>query len=202
MKNYLLTLAFLAFAVGFGQSDYTIEINDTILDLSLEREYQIEIDGKPVKFTVRAKDTLTYNAILFSFKHSKDYKVSKSVIDVGIDQQMIMTAEGTGIAIQQYTSINPTMLNDIMMTEITKESLSYGYQLERKDYKRRLISGQEIKIDKAILRYKDETNIYEVASIGNKDEGLIIITMKMDNNISSEGQKIIDLMWDTLEFKQ
>lgn len=202
MKNYLLTLAFLAFAVGFGQSDYTIEINDTILDLSLEREYKIEIDGKPVKFTVRTKDTLTYNAILFSFKHSKDYKVSKSVIDVGIDQQMIMTAEGTGIAIQQYTSINPTMLNDIMMTEITKESLSYGYQLERKDYKRRLISGQEIKIDKAILRYKDETNIYEVASIGNKDEGLIIITMKMDNNISSEGQKIIDLMWDTLEFKQ
>lgn len=201
MRYYFLAFSLFACSLMFGQSDYTIKINGKVHDLTLEKEYQITVDGKPVKFKVHAKDTITYNDILFSFKHSKDYKVSKSIIDTGIDQQMIMTAEGTGVAIQQYTSLNPTMLNEIMLTEITKESLSYGYTFERMDYERKLVSGQEVTVNKAVLKYKDDTNIFEVASIGNKDEGIIIITMKMDDNLSSEGQKIIDLMWDTLVYK-
>ena len=201
MKLYILIFSLLFGTILYAQNDYTIQINDQVLDVALEKEYQININGKPVKFKVQAKDTITYKSNLFSFKHSKDYKVSKSIIDAGIDQQMIMTADGTGIAIQQYSSYNPTLLNEIMMAEITKESLSYGYKLEREDYNRRLTSGQEIRVNKAILKYKDDTNIFEVASIGEKDEGIIIITMKMDDNTTSEGQKIIDFMWNTLEYK-
>lgn len=201
MKLHLLIFSLLFGTIMFGQDDYTIQINNQVLDLTLDKEYKVTINGNPVTFKVQAKDTLTYRSDLFSFKHSKDYKVSKSTIDVGINQQMIMTADGTGIAIQQYTSYNPTMLNEIMMAEITKESLSYGYKLERQDYDRKLISGQEINVNKAVLKYKDDTNIFEVASIGTKDEGIIIITMKMDDNTKSEGQKIIDFMWATLEYK-
>lgn len=201
MKPYFFLLSLLFGTIMYAQNDYTIHINGQVLDFSLDKEYEIKVNGKPVQFKVQAKDTLKYKSTLFSFKHSKDYKVSKSIIDTGIDQQMIMTADGTGIAIQQYTNYNPTMLNEVMMTEITKESLSYGYQLEREDYDRKLTSGQEIRVNKAILKYKDDTNIFEVASIGDKDEGIIIITMKMDDNTSSEGQKIIDFMWNTLEYK-
>lgn len=169
--------------------------------MALEKEYRVIVNGQSVKFKIYAKDTITYNGTLFTFKHSKDYKVVKSIIDIGIDQQMIMTAEGTGLAVQQYTNINPTMLNEIMLAEITKESLNYGFKLERQDYERQLVSGQEIIVNKAILKYKDETNIFEVASIEGKDEGIIVITMKMDDNANGNGQKIIDFMWNTLEYK-
>ncbi len=201
MKLYFLPLAFLIFGTSFGQEDFSILIDGKAMDIALDKEYQVTIRGKDVKFTVQAKDTLTYIGDLFSFKYSKDYKVTKSIIDDGIDQQMIMTADGTGVAVQQYTNFNPTLLNEIIMDEITKESISYGYESVRQDYDIRLLSGQQITVNKTVLTYKGETNIYEVASIGKKDEGIVIITMKMNDNPTSDGQKVIDLLWNTLEYK-
>lgn len=194
-------MAFLVVGISHGQEDFSILIDGKPMDIALDKEYQVTIRGKNVKFIVQAKDTLTYNGDLFSFKYSKDYKVARSIIDNGIDQQMIMTAEGTGVAVQQYTNFNPTVLNEIIMDEITKESISYGYQAVRQDYDINLLSGQQITINKTVLTYKGETNIYEVASIGKKDEGIVVITMKMNDNPTSDGQKVIDLMWDTLEYK-
>ena len=137
---------------------------------------------------------------MYSFSHLKDFKVTKTEINPSIEQSSIMTSGGTGLIIQEYTSLNPTSLNEIMLNEMTKESISYGYALERSTYKRKLISGQEIEVTKAVLRYNDDINIYEVASVGKKDAGILVVTIKMDENIKSPGQKLIDLMWETLRF--
>ncbi|HBZ67363.1 MAG TPA: hypothetical protein DEO70_11045 [Bacteroidales bacterium] len=200
--RFFLTFFLLAFYTTiFGQSDYVMFVNDSSFNLTLDTEYQVSINDELVTLRVRVKDTLNYDDILYRFKYSKDYKVSKTVIEDGVEQIMIMTADGSGILIQQYTNLNPTMLNEMMINEVTKESLNYGFKLSREDYKRELISGQKIEVDKAVLKYKDQTNIYEVASIGNKDEGIIIMSIRLNYVIGTEGQKIIDLMWNTLFYK-
>jgi hypothetical protein len=111
---------------------------------------------------------------------------------------MIATAEGSGIIIQKYATINPAHLNEMMINEVTKESIGYGYTMKREDYHKTLKSGQKIEIDKAVLTYKDEINIYEIATIGQKDEGVLIMTMRMDNNQTGQGVKLIDMLWKTL----
>jgi hypothetical protein len=152
-----------------------------------------------LKFIITSKDTLTYNNGFYSFLYPKGFSVLNSKIDIGIDQTSILTAEGTGIVIQKYESVNPTSLNEMMLTEMTNESISYGFESKRSIYKRKLKSGQEIEVTKAVLRYKEEVNIYEVASIGKKDAGLIIVTIKMDEDDNTQGQKVIDLMWQSLK---
>lgn len=201
MRTLLTILITLMSLTIYGQEDYMIKLNDTLIEISLDKEYPISVDGVNIKFKVIAKDTLIYNDDLYSFKHSKDYKVTKMLISEGIEQIMLMTAEGSGILIQKYSTINPTNLNEMMISEVTKESLNYGFKLERKDYKRKLKSGQELEVDKAVLTYKDETNIYEVASLGDKDEGILIMTMIMNEKQSEKGKKIIELMWNTLNYK-
>lgn len=201
MRFFLMLFLLGYCTTTFGQSDYVMYVNDESFDLTLDKEYQISINDELVTLKVKAKDTLQYDDILYRFKYSKDYKVSKLVVDEGIEQIMLMTAEGSGIVIQQYTNLNPSMLNEMMINEVTKESLNYGFKLSREDYERELISGQKIQVDKAVLKYKDETNIYEVASIGNKDEGIIIMSMRMDDVIGTKGQQIIDLMWDSMFYK-
>src|SRR5690606_29987373 len=151
-------------------------------------------------FTIIANDTLVYDDDLFSFNYPKDYKISRTAIEEDIEQIMLMTAEGSGILIQKYSTINPTMLNEMMISEVTKESLNYGFNMKREDYAIKLGSGQKLNIDKAILTYKDETNIYEVASIGRKDEGILIMTMASEQ-ISENGRKMIDMMWNSLRYK-
>ena len=201
MRNYLIiTLIFISLNVK-GQDDYVIEINGKKQNISLDKKYELSINGKIIDFIVSAKDTFTYVDDFYSFQHLKDYMVSKMQIDEGIEQIMLMTAEGSGVLIQKYSTINPTMLNEMMLKEVTKESLNYGFKLNRIDYQRTLRSGQSIVVNKAILTYNNETNIYEIASIGQKDAGIIIMTIIMDENRSNQGRKIIDLMWNSLIYK-
>lgn len=201
LRTTLAIILLFAGTYSFAQNDYIIEINDTTFDISTDESYTILLDGKEVNFKFSQKDTLAYNDDLYSFKYSRDYKVSRMEIEEGIEQVMLITAEGSGILIQKYSTVNPSMMNEILLAEVTKESVSYGYEMTRKDYSRKLISGQKIEVDKAILTYKGEKNIYEVASIGKKDEGIMIMTMIMDDSMSEQGKKIIDLMWNSLTYK-
>lgn len=201
MKLPIIT-ALLFFSVSaFSQSDYRIQINDTTLEIGIDTTYTVNIDGKDINFKLMAKDTLFYDGGLFSFNYLKDYKITRLEIESGIDQIMLVTAEGTGFIIQKYSTFNPTMLNELMLTEVTKESLNYGYKMKRQKYTKKLSSGQKLQIDKAILTYKGETNTYEVASIGEKDEGILIMTMVMDEEMGVKGKKMIDLMWNSLRYK-
>lgn len=201
MKKVLLILCFLAGFNTFGQEDLLLSIDGKVMEISSDKEYELPINGKKVKLIVSSKDTLTYDTDLFSFQYPKDFKVSSMSIDEGIEQITIMSAEGSGLLIQKYSTINPTMLNEMMINEVTKESLNYGFKMKREDYTREIGSGQKIEISKAVLKYKDETNIYEIASMGKKDEGILVMTMIMDVNQSEQGKKLIELMWNSLNFK-
>jgi hypothetical protein len=175
-----------------------LKINHKEYPVSLNKEYEISVDGKNLSFMLTQNDTLVYYDSLFSFKYLKDYKITKLVVAEGIEQIMIMSAEGSGMAIQKYGTLNPSMLSEMMLNEVTKESLSYGYEMKRMDYTRQLISGESVEVLKACLTYKDGTSIYEVSSYGKKDEGLIIMTIISNQSISQQGQDIINTMWKSL----
>lgn len=199
MKYLLITVAVFCGFKAHCQKDYLIHLNDTSFNIALDKQYNIVVNGQKLNFTIKQKDTLSYNDSVYSFDYLKDFKVSKTKIDDGIEQISILTAEGSGFLIQKYSSINPSTLNELMLGEMTKESISYGYESKRTDYKRRLNSGLQIEVDKAVLKYKDNVQIYEVASIGKKDEGLIIVTIRMDEDEHTQGKKIIDLLWNSLK---
>lgn len=186
---------------SFSQTDYKIQINDTVIDISVNNEYNINLNGKEIKLRLIAKDTLLFDDNFFSFNYSKDYKVSRLQVGEGIEQLMIMTAEGSGLLIQKYSTVNPVMLNSMIISEVTKESLSFGFEMENQTYTRKLKSGQNLDVDRAVLTYKDKTNIYDVASIGKNDEGILIMTMIMDEKMSEKGKELIDLMWNSLIYK-
>jgi hypothetical protein len=201
MRKFLVALAIFCSLEAVCQEDFVIRLNDTTINVALDQPYTIHVKGTKLKFTISSKDTLTYNNSFYSFQYPKAFKVSSTKIEEGISQVSILTAEGSGMIIQKYESINPTSLNEMMITELTKESISYGFEPKRSTYKRKLKSGQEINVTKSVLRYKEDVNIYEVVSIGKKDAGLMIITMRMDENSNTEGQKLIDLMWQSLRLK-
>jgi len=201
MKYRGLFILFFAFSYATAQEDYTLRINDTSLRISLDKKYELNVNGKKLVVLLSSNDTLAYDDNILSFRYPKGFNVSKSKIDEGIEQIMIISAEGSGILLQKYSTLNPSMLNEMMLSEVTKESINYGYVLKREDYQKTIKPGQKINVDKAVLKYKDEVKIYEIATIGKKDEGVLIMTMRMDDDKNSPGQKLIDLMWATLVLK-
>lgn len=198
MKNLLFLIAFFTVNHSFAQEDYTLRINDTTIRLSLDKEYKLMVNGKKMTISLNVNDTMNYSDNMISFKFPKEYSVSKTKIEGGIEQLMIINAEGSGFLIQKYSTLNPSSLNEIMLNEVTKESLGYGYEMKKENYKKTLQSGKSLNVTRAVLHYKDDTNIYEVASTGKKDEGILIVTMKMNDKKDSQGQKLIDMIWNTL----
>lgn len=199
MKKIVLILTLLAGSFIYSQEDYQIVINGESTDIELDKNYEFKIKNKLLNIKVSMKDTLTYSDDFINFKYPKEYRVVSTKIDDGIEQLMLMTAEGSGFVIQEYTTMDPSMLNELMINEVTKESVNYGFLLKREDYTRTLKSGVELNVSRAVLTYKDEINIYEVVSIGKKDEGILIMTMEMTDIENSEGKNLINLIWNTLK---
>ncbi|WP_127845433.1 hypothetical protein [Psychroflexus aestuariivivens] len=188
--------------IAFGQKDYELQIGDSIYNISLNENHSINFGDQKVNVSLKLKDTLTYDDGYFKFQYPSDYKISKVTLEEGVEQIMLMTAAGSGFMFQKYDGINPTMLNEFMISEMTKESLNYGFKMNREYYQRKLKSGQKIIVDKATLTYKDELNIYEIASIGKRDEGLVFVSMIMSYFDEDNGAKLIDFIWDSIELKQ
>jgi len=184
---------------AFCQEDFIITLNGTPYPIALDKNYNFSVKGQNVDVKIVQKDTLLYSDQLFSFQYPKGFKVSNTKLDAGIEQVSILTAEGSGLLVQRYETMNPSMLNELMLSEMTKESISYGYVATKSTFKKVLRSGEEIDVTKAILRYKDEVNIYEIASIGKKDAGILIVTIRMDENDDTQGKKLIDLMWKSIK---
>lgn len=201
MKCMLFSILLFSCLQVAGQDDYTVHINDTALKISLDKKYDITVNGNKLVLFLSANDILNYNDGYVSFSYPKGLNVSKTMLKGGIEQIVIMSAEGTGLLIQEYANLDPSGLNEMMLKEISKESINYGFNLKREDYKLKVNSGQEVDVNKAVLKYKDDTNIYEVISFGKKDSGVLLMTIKMDDSRNSAGQKLIELMWKTLSFK-
>ncbi|RYY49094.1 MAG: hypothetical protein EOO06_08185 [Chitinophagaceae bacterium] len=198
MRKLFVLLALGISSGAVAQEDYELRLGDSLVNIALDKPYNLVVNGKQVQLNLKMKDTLTYKQTFLSFKYPKEFKISSSMIDPEVAQLTIVSSEGTGIIIQKYESMNPTTLNELVLTELTKESINYGYVAKKSTYKKKLASGQEVEVTRSVLTYKDEVNIYEVASVGKKDAGLIMVTMKMDDEKNSAGQRVIDLMWRSI----
>lgn len=199
MKKTLIFLFLISNFILFSQEDYQIEIDGKKYNIELDKSYNLKINNKNTKVIISQKDTLTYKDDKISFKYLKEFKIVSTTIETGIEQLMLMTAEGSGIIIQKHDGINPTFLNEMMINEVTKESINYGFELQRQDYDYILKSGQKIRINKAYLTYRNDVNIYEVASIGNRDEGVLLMSMEMSDTFNTKGKQLIKMFWETLE---
>lgn len=200
-KTQLLLILFWVPLFLSAQEDYSIQIDGKEYPIALAKEYLIEVNGEKIPIVLTMNDILLFEDSLFSFRYPKEYKISEMVIDAGIEQIALITAEGSGLIIQKYLSMDPTTLKEMMLNELTKESINYGYEMKRENFVRKLENNKKIEGIKAILTYKDDKSFYEIASYGKKDEGIMVMTIVPDENLSTQGKKIIDLMWDSLIIK-
>ena len=182
--------------------NYIIIINNDSIQVDLNTNIKYKnSSGEESTIKIIQPEILTYSDDMISFKHDKSLSVSDSKIEAGIEQCMIMKSTGNGYMVQKYKTIDPSSLTQLMMNEITKESISYGYTRTEKPFKKKLKSGQTIEGVQATLTYKGEDEVYTVATYGAKDEGIIVVTMLLSEDYKDD-KKIIDLFLDTLEIKQ
>jgi hypothetical protein len=205
MNKIIILLALLAIlpyhAFGQDASNYEITINGETYDISLGRDYQITSDsGGTLQFRVDKKAVMTYQDGYISFRHKSDLAISSTDLGNGIRQVMTNTAVGTLVLIQEYSTMNPTAMINLMLQELTKEQRNYGYKMQKENYSKALKDGKKLKGLKATLKYNQEEEYWTVSAYGKKDRGFLVIT-KIDKEYLGTEKNIINLMWETLQIE-
>lgn len=172
--------------------------NDSIgIDLNTELEHTLS-SGEKIKIKLIQPSTLNFSDEMFSFKYPTNLSASSSMITDQIEQTMVMSVTGNGFMIQKYIGFEPDLLTDIVLREVTKESISYGYKNEESDWTRTLESGHVLTGKQSKLTYQGDETVYTVASYSSKDSGLLIVLLEVDRTDAS-GLEAIDLFLKTLK---
>lgn len=197
-----LALTVISFAgISQEEGNYILVINNDSILINLDGTVDYKTPkGEALSIQLTQSDIQTYSDEMISFRHDKSLNVSNTMIEEGIEQCMILRSTGNGFMVQKYTTFDPTGFVDIMVNELTKESVNYGYTKSEKPFKTKLRSGQTLEGVQATLKYKGEKEVYTVATYGEKDEGVLVVTMLLNDDFQ-EDKKIIDLFLETLEIK-
>lgn len=204
MKTTYLAFLFLLFSFGVSaqNKNYSVKIGDKEVAINLDEELQIELpNGDSTTIEISQSAELSYESKMISFKYPSNVSVSDTEIDADITQSTVLNGNGSGFLVQQYYTFDPGMLIDLMLNEITKESVSYGYKMKKQKFSKKLSSGEELVGTTATLTYKGEQEEYTVAAYSGKDEGILVVTMLLDQETKDEDEEMIDLFIDSLRIK-
>jgi hypothetical protein len=177
--------------------NYTITINNTKHDFSLGEERQLNIGGQTLSVKLEQKDTVEFIRQNYSFKHPSKYNPSTTEVEEGIIQTAMMTPLGTVVIVQEYLTLDPTSLIDLMVNEVTKEERQYGYKINSTPASVNLADGTVLKGKEVTSTYPGTDIKRYILAYGKRDSGILIMT-QIDNNLASAEAQVIQTFFDTL----
>jgi len=197
IPSVVVLLVFLAAAQGMS-ADYAITINGKSQDIDLDRKTTMVLpDGTTLYITLQQKEYLRFSGKLFSFEHKNRYKPNRNDLGEGNFQTSIVTPLGTGIIIQEYTRASPDGLVDVMLKELSKEEVDYGYTYREKKVERK-VGGGVMRGKQAVTALPEEEWTRTVLSFSKGGKGVLVMTfIERDNYVSEKA--LIEHMWQTLE---
>ena len=201
----ILFAAVIALASTAAYADnpktYKLTIGDVTVDIDPGETLDVTMpDGKQTKVTLSLNDFATYSGAMFSFVHPTSVAVSKTELDPHIHQYLMASALGTLIIIQEYGSMNPTSLDNLMLQELTKETVAAGGELTQQPGSRTLPDGKQLTGLTAKVKTKADTTDFEILGYGTSDQGVLVVTRVDESNAAKEGG-MIEKFWESLQLK-
>ena len=180
---------------------FKLTIDGVTVDIDPGEDIDVTLPGgKTSKVRLEHNDFATFSGGTFSFVHPSNYSVTKTDLGDGIAQYLMASALGTLVVVQKYDKMNPVSLNQLMLQEMTKETVQAGGQLTQQPTTRKLADGKELTGLKATVKTRTDSADFEIVGFGTADQGLLFITRIGDQDNATE-QPLIDKFWETLKIK-
>lgn len=198
MYKILSVLLLLSISQVSAAANYVLKIGDKSYDIALSEEIQVKIGGKSVPVTVVQKDILTYTTNNFSFEYPRRYSPSRSDLGSGIYQTAMMTPLGSIVMVQEYLTLDPSSLINLMVNELTKEERQYGYKIESAKTSLTLSDGKVLNGTVVTSKYSGSDIKRFVYAYGAKDSGLLIVT-QIDYEAEPNAETLLANVLDSLK---
>ncbi|PLP56074.1 hypothetical protein CYK37_27770 [Mesorhizobium loti] len=180
---------------------YKLTVDGVSVDIDPGEDATLTLpNGDKARVRLERNAFATFSGGSFSFVHPSGVTVTKTNLSKGIDQHLMASAVGSMVIVQEYSDMNPVMLNQLMLQEITKESVRAGGKLTQKAGSRKLADGKVLTGLTATVKTRTDRVAYEVMSYGTTDQGVIVITSLDDDNAGAD-RPMIDQFWQSLKLR-
>ncbi|MBZ9997395.1 hypothetical protein [Mesorhizobium sp. BH1-1-4] len=180
---------------------FRLTIDGKSLDIDAGESTHVTLpDGTQVEVKLDKNDFATFSGDSFSFNHPSGISVTKTDLGENITQYLMASALGTIVVVQEYGKMNPVSLNQLMLQEMTRESVQAGAALTQQPTTRKLADGKELTGIRAEVKTRTDTAYFEIVGYGLADQGLLFITRVGSEDLGTE-QPLIDKFWESLKVK-
>lgn len=179
-------------------ADYVLKVGEDSYEISLDEDIRIQIGGEHLTVKLVQKEILTYKTDNFSFEYPKKYSPSKSDLGSDIFQTAMMTPLGSLVIVQEYLTLDPSSLIDLMVNELTKEEREYGYKIESNKTTVTLADGNVLNGKVVSSKYKGSDIKRFIYTYGAKDSGLLIVT-QVDYEAEPSGKDLMAKVINSLK---
>jgi hypothetical protein len=203
MKNILSIFALLFLFLNVqAQERYLLIIGTDTLSITADRQYIfLTSDGRELPIELKKQRIQAYESRVIKFQYPSDVEVSVTDLDEGVQQVTVLTEDGTGYFIQEFSNTRPGDIINLMMAELTKENIQKGYQAREETFEKILRDGKLLLGRKRTLTYKGNIETYTVASFGAQNKGILLVMVTNNSGNIKESQDLIQLLLETLEVK-
>lgn len=197
----MLALVFASSAAAEDKAkSFTLLIGDKSVQIDVGDSVPVTLsDGTKLEVSLARNEFATFKAEAVAFVHPGDLSVASTVVGKGITQHLAASALGTVLIVQDYTTINPDGLAQIMVNELTETDVAAGGKLGVSPATRTLSDGKTLKGLAGSVSLKDGIKHFEVETYGKDGRGFVAISMIADDNRAAE-QKNVDRFWETLTY--
>ena len=203
----LAAAAFAMMILGAGSARaedlkaFKLTIDGVAIEIDPGEDANVTLPGgKTAKVRLDRNDFATFSGGTFSFVHPSSISVTKTDLGDSITQYLAASALGTIVVVQEYGKMNPVSLDQLMLQEMTKESVQAGGTLTQEPTTRKLPDGKQLTGIKATVKTRTDKADFEIVGFGLADQGLLFITRIGDQDAATE-QPMIDKFWETLKVK-
>jgi len=193
----LVAVGLLSSVAGAQEhKSFKLDIGSTSVELDPGETVEVTLpDGSKTKVTLTRNAFTTYSTDAFSFVHPSDVSVTKSDLGDGVVQHLMASAIGTIAIVQQYEKVNPMLLTEFMLGELTREAIAAGAKVEKAPHSRE--AGKRLDGLKATEKGAADTVDYEVLAYGSGTKGVLIVTSIDEENKQADGP-MLEQFWRTL----
>jgi hypothetical protein len=188
-------------ALADDPKTYKLTVGEVTVEINPGDTVEVTLPGgQQTTVTLQLNEFTTYSGGIFSFVHPTSVAVAKTDLGDSVVQHLMASATGTLVIVQEYGSMNPVALNQLMLQELTKESVQAGGELAQEETTRTLADGKVVTGLKATVTSRTEKASYEVLGFGTTDQGVILIT-RIDDEYRASEESLLSKFWETLKIK-
>jgi hypothetical protein len=198
-----ISLMFLSHpTLAEDSKNYVLSVEGTDYEIGLDGSVVAKTkNGKDITISLKRKEFSTFTKDVVSFEHRSDLSVAATDIERDIHQYLTASALGTLIIIQQYDTLNPSSLTELMLKQLSADDLATGYTMDKSDFSRTLADGTVMKGLRANLKHKNDDVDLQVLATDSGDGGVIAMT-RINHDMGAAEAPIIDRFWATLKLKK